>query len=462
MPSLYRPTVHHLGILPDAEQDEAFTRVEEALAHLARWLPRELPAALHPQVAAARRRGPVPRDARLAFVHSTALYPVPGHEPLRVAFFAYREGLSLILHFIWHWDGEGNADTFRRLSTFLWRPSHGHLAEGLLLTAVLDDPKAERDMLARELLAALGVEETALAQVPLMGATLHVPRRRPLTPAAYPALLLFHAREVEETPAADRFATVIWPLVVLYIARVERVYLHRYRGHVDERLRQAGDRVHSALHALFAQAGRTGESWLLPLRVAQSALQRITAAQHALYQALSDAELHLQAARRDLTNLVEVLEDALTPWQENTPLTTPHAEAAARLISAAPRRMVAQMETDVTQARTWAQRAARAVDALRTRADLLQARYEWLLNWVVGLVGSALAAAQLVDADAAAVLRAGMNRLLTWAHVPVRVAETAAGTLLVRGFVVLVTLVAVFITLQFVLVVGRRGERKEE
>ena len=39
------------------------------------------------------------------------------------------------------------------------------------------------------------------------------------------------------------------------------------------------------------------------------------------------------------------------------------------------------------------------MDALRTQADLLQARYEWTLNWVIGLVGSAIAAAQVVDLD---------------------------------------------------------------
>ena len=101
----------------------------------------------------------------------------------------------------------------------------------------------------------------------------------------------------------------------------------------------------------------------------------------------------------------------------------------------------------MAQARVWAERAARAVDALRTQADLLQARYEWTLNWVIGLVGSALAAAQVVDSATARTLRAWVNEGLARLHFPCRIADGDAGIFVVRVFVTFLALLIVWCVL---------------
>ncbi len=439
MVALYRPTVHQIHVLPTAGE-HTFAGAEAALADLARWVPAEDVTPLRDQLAAAREREQPARDARVALVRSPDLYPVPGHSPLRTALFAYREGVSLILHLIWHWDGDGDEHTFATLRDFLWQPPSDlgeHAGEGLLLTAALKEAVNDRATVAEALLGELNQRPTALAALTLRGATLHVPRRRPLTPAAYPAVLLFDGPEVEQTTAADRFATVIWPLVVLYTLRVEGVYLRAYRNAVDTRLHEGGEALHRRLEQLFGGEGESGR--FSSPKPAQDALASLTGAQHRLYRALTEAEEHLQDARRDLANLTDILTEALTPWQQGALLVTPAPDAAVRLVSAPARHMVAQMEADVAQARVWAERAARAVDALRTQADLLQAHYEWTLNWVIGLVGSALAAAQVVDSATARMLHTWVNEGLAWLHFPCRIADGDAGIFVVRVFVTFLT-----------------------
>ncbi len=460
MSSLYRPTIHQIHVLPAAGETACFAWTEAALNHLARWVSAEEVQPLRDQLAAARERGQPERDARVALVRSHALYPVPDDSPLCAALFAYWEGASLILHFIWHWDGDGDASIFAALREFLWQPPSDlteHAGEGLLLTAALKEEVDDRAALAEALLKELSQRSTALAALTLRGATLHVPRRRSLTPAAYPAVLLFDDSEVEKTPAADRFATVIWPLVVLYTLRVEGVYLRAYRNTVDTRLREGGEALSQRLDALFGEEAGNEHGLFSSPEPAQAALASLMTAQHRLYQALAEAEEQIQNARRDLVNLTEILSEALTPGQERLPLTASFPETAIRQVSAPARRMVAQMEADAAQARVWAERAAHAVDALRTQADLLQARYEWSLNWVIGLVGSAIAAAQLVDTDMARNLRAWMNRGLATLHFPYRVAENETGAFLVRGIIVILVLIMVVVLMKVAFTLSRRG-----
>ncbi len=456
MPSLYRPTVHQIQVIPETGEN-AVARVEAALDHLARWIPTEEVAHLRNQLAAACIQEQPARDARIALVRSRALYPVPDHFPLRVAFFAYREGVSLILHFIWHWDGDGDEGTFAILRDFLWRPPPDlaeHAGEGLLLTAALKEEVDDRAIVAEALLSTLGQRPTALALLTLRGATLHVPRRRPLTPATYPAILLFDNPEIEEASASDRFATVVWPLVVLYTLRVEQVYLRVYRNHIDTRLREEGEVLCRRLEELF---GRESGRFFSP-RPAQAALTSLIAAQHRLYQTLAEAEAQLRDVQRDLANLTDILAETLTTGKE--PLTAYSPEVMVRLVSAPVRRMVNQMEADVAQARVWAEQAAHGVDALRIQADLLETNYEWVLNWVIGLVGTAIAMAQLVDSAAAKVLRAWLNAGLAWLHISHRIPEDHAGVLVVRVFVMLLAMLIVAVLLKITFTMSGLRYRK--
>lgn len=203
MTQLYRPTLHQIHALHwhHAGQEATFACIASGLEHVARALAPEAVESLRAQLAPERRPPLHPRDARYPLVRSPALYPAPGHAPLRAAFLAYQYGTALLLHFIWHWDGEGGVATFQALHPWLWglRTSEvletsevcrtwlaSDLGEGLLLTAALLDPAANGSALAHAIVAPFGQPETPLTRIPLNGAALYVHLQVPLHPVPWP------------------------------------------------------------------------------------------------------------------------------------------------------------------------------------------------------------------------------------------------------------------------------------
>ena len=196
--------------------------LREIVEHVAHHLAPEDADALRIQVAPNRTLRLPPREARYPIVRSTALYPVPDHTPLKTAVLAYQEGISVVLHCTWHWDGEGDDETMRHLLTRHWPgaallPSHD-CGESLLCTAVPAEGKACEFSQARSLLAHLQPPDaTAIPVQPLAldGATLYVQQWLLPQQTSWPALL-FHDCATEASPAADHLATVDWPLLALY------------------------------------------------------------------------------------------------------------------------------------------------------------------------------------------------------------------------------------------------------
>jgi hypothetical protein len=454
---LYRPTLHQIHALHwhHAGLEAAFACVADGLEHVARVVAPEAAQALRRQLGLARRHGLHPRDARYPLVRSADLYPVPEHTPLRAAFFAYQDGTALLLHFMWHWDGDGDVKTFQALRTWLWSPAgqevRGDLGEGLLLTAALQEPATDDEALAREMLAPFEGLEGSLTRLPLNGATLYVHLRAPLHPTRWPAVILFDSPEVERGRAADRLVTVEWPLVVLYHLRVERLYLEEYRQQVVPRLVRQGPALRRALEATFAQSTNGPEGNPEPellassdLKQMQRALIRLSGPQYALLDALSAAERCAHDGRRDMRNLEEAMRSALATPLTDTGLAAADAEATVAALTRRARHFVAQIEADASEARALAERAARAVDVLRTQADIIEADYERRLNWVIGLVGTAIAMAQLVDERVARALYSlVLARPLAWVGIPLGSGDSDAVILLIR-------VLAVFLSLLFV------------
>lgn len=75
-----------------------------------------------------------------------------------------------------------------------------------------------------------------------------------------------------------------------------------------------------------------------------------------------------------------------------------------------------QIETDVAQVqRQGVQRAAWALEVLRTRNDILNTLYDKHRNWMIALVGVGLALGQVLDRDVARWVAAwGLDRLWLW------------------------------------------------
>jgi hypothetical protein len=473
---LYRPTLHQIHVLhgPQAGQEVIFTCIADGLAHVARALAPEAAQALRVQLAPERRPRLHSWDARYPLVRSTDLYPVPGHERLRAAFFADQDGTAIVLHFIWHWDGEGDGETFQALRQRLWVPRPiqegtqdrlpGDLGDGLLLTAVLTDsldPAENGSSLACEIVVPFERLETPLTRLPLNGATLYAPLQAPLRPATWPAVLLFDRPEVEQTPAADRLATVVWPQVVLYHLRLERLYLDEYREAVEQRLVDQRDELRDELEKTFAPttdgARRNPEPRLLvrgDLGRMRSALAGLSGPQYGLLDALSDAERCAHHGRRDLGNLEAAVRSALATSLVDAPPAAADIEVSLAEWTHRARHFVAQMEADASEARNLAERAARAVDVLRTQADILEAGYEQRLNVTVTVLGVALAAGQLVTDDLAAWLWA-MVVQPRWPPALPPLADPVLERLLIRLLVMLVTGLATWLLVRLY---GRLGQ----
>ncbi|MGE3536888.1 MAG: hypothetical protein AB7N91_05540 [Candidatus Tectimicrobiota bacterium] len=423
--ALYRPTLHQIRVCErDQSEPQLLLRiVREAVEHVARALAPEAAEPLRRQVAPERPLRLPPRESRYPIVR-TGLHDVPGHEPLKAALLAYQEGTSLLLHFIWHWDGEADAATVSQLLPRRWpglaEPPPNDRGESLLLSAVSVDEKASDILPARSLFASLTPAEATtipLQALELDGATLYVQQWLLPGQTPWPALLLFHDRETEKSAAADRLATVDWPLITLYHLRLEH-YAQAYRADVAPALEQRLVTMRQALSAVFTPPGQQELPHVLtttnPSHL-QGALVRLAEPQYALLDTLGKAELAQHQVRRELENLRQRLAQlSLLP----TPgALTPGATPALLQATLAGRAQqgLRQMEADVAQVKHQAeQRTARGMEVLRTRNDILNTLYDTQRNWMIALVGFFLALGQVLDKDVARVLYTHLRLDKAW------------------------------------------------
>jgi hypothetical protein len=264
MTNLYRPTFHQIFALRwrEAGWDCARTCVQQAVEHVVALAP----AAAADLSTELTNQTPEPApvversDLRYPLVRSTGLYPVPRRPPLFVAFYAYRDGTTLLLHLIWYFDGDAQATTFAEMQRLRWTGPGpdvaGALGEGVLLSAVPMDGTAQAVELAAEMLASFGSPEALLVALPLNDATLCLRRWDPPRREPWRAVLLFDRPEVQQSPAASRLVFEEWPLVVLYRLRLDYLYLTLYCEGVPPQLEQNGQAVQQALDRSVVGAGR--------------------------------------------------------------------------------------------------------------------------------------------------------------------------------------------------------------
>jgi len=479
---LYRPTVHQLVIL-DWEVlgwTEALRVCGAVLESLSAFLGEPAVEVLRAQLAQARRQVPA-LDARYPVVRGGGLQPVIGDEPLRLGYWAYQEGTALLLHTLCLWDGEGDAGLFgQRLCPRVRQlhphpPYFAHLATAYLLTAALPEGSSLSAGQEEELVTAiLGDAEWAarLSRGRLPGVTLFVDpldrlEETPLEETLLQEVFLFDDPDVEDTPAIGRLTLVEWPLVSLYRLRLRNLYLTRHREGVAEELQtQVEELVYVLQRSLGPSRPPDGRvTWRVPALLARPNLRRLQAAlgaiagpQYGLLELLATAEKLLSTARLDLHNLERAMARlvSLHPERGGRPAAPREIQAVTEAFTERLHRDTAQMEADLVPARQMAERAARAVDVLKTQADIVEADYERRLNWVVGLVGTAIAMAQLVDQHVARVVaRAlyalGLERLLARVGIALPPPDSDGVILLVRGLAVLLSLLLVGAFLRFYL-----------
>ena len=459
---LYRPTVHQIVILDREvlEWTEALQLCGAALETLSGFLAGPIVDGLRAQLAQAQRRVPA-LDARYPVVRGGGLQPAVDDERLRLGYWAYQEGTALFLHTICLWDDEADAHLFARRLCPLARqlhphpPAPGHLGTAYLLTAALPDGSSLTEEREKELVRAiLGDTELAerLRRGRLPGVTFFVDPLDLLEEAPIREVLLFDDPEVEDTPAVGRLALVEWPLISLYRLRLRRLYLAQHRQGLA---REMEARIAGLVEALRRSLGRASEhrGQRIPALLAcpnlsrlQDALTAIGGPQYGLLEVLAGAEELLSSARLDLENLERATARlmSLQPKEGGRPASPREVEEVAETLMERLRRDIAQMDAELVPARQVAERAARAVDVMKTLADILEAGYERRLNWVIGLVGTALAVGQLVDERAArALYNLGLDRLLLRMGIPLGSGDRDPVILLIRGLAVFLSLLAV-------------------
>ncbi len=412
---LYRPTLHQIRVF-DRDQvtgQDLLAVVRAAVEHVSSALAPADADILRSQVAPSRALTLPPRVARYPIVRSPALCDVPGHTPLKAALLAYQEGTSLLVHGIWHWDGLGDEATVRQLLTRRWptlaKPQPNDRGESLLVTAVAVDDKACDAALGPALMAHLIPPQAApipVRSLRLHGATLYVPEWLLPQQTPWPALLLFHDRDTEASPAADRLATVDWPLLALYHLRLEH-YAQDYQARIAPPLAQRLETMRATLSAVFAPPGHPAPPPPPVLTTSnpqhlQGALVRLAQPQYALLDTLGVAESAQHHVRRELDNLRQRL--AQFPLLAAPDALPPGVTVALlqEVLAGQDEQELRQIEADVAQVQYEAvQRTARAIEVLRTRNDILNTLYDKQRNWLIALVGIALALGQVLDRDVA-------------------------------------------------------------
>ena len=404
----YRATLHQFWLFHWAEAEEqVFTYIEDALKQLAEKLPTDAYRALWAELSSKKGRK-FEHDIRFPFVRSETLYPVANpanQEPLYVAFFAYQEGPDMLLHFIWFLDGQASADYFTQtLGEHLWtgpKKADGtpveRLGESILLSAVVEDREFDQSSAAMQLVQHFSHGESDIHALPVHlngNATLYIQAQTPLNQTRSTTLLFYESKKSEESEEADQFATVEWPLVVLYQLRLEHLYLKRYRASLRRSLIQQNRTLRQVLNQHFA----TSDKQQLPrvfrdgsLRTNQQALNALSGPQYHQLERLKQAEEYAEVMQLELENLSQTLQRSNAFQHDDWQPITYQAQQDKK-----------QLQSDITATRHLTERASSAITILQAQTDLLGTSNDRKLNFIIGIVGTALAVGQLVDTNAAA------------------------------------------------------------
>jgi len=422
MSHLYRPTVHQLRVLDRLLLDwsTALREVEAVLDWLTPHLGKSDVAELRAQLDSARCESPS-IDARYWAVQSRHFLATSDEPGLRVRFLAYQEGGALLLHTAWLWDGQAGVERFARTPCPPQRdsPSRGHLGVAYLWTAALAEghPPADEDRLLQAILELAG-GSTCRPRVRLPGLILVANLLDQLREASLQDVALFDSPRVAKSLAVGHLTLVEWPLWSLARLRLRHLYLAEHHRRLLPALQSTSEDVASALGRTVGQRDRIGQPILLvrpQLGKLQGALITLSGPQYQMLELLADAEKRLRAAYLELGNLERSIARAVGALLAQAGEAKP-AELRTELdevLTGYLRRDVAQTDADLLPFRHLAERATRSFEVLATQADILEAVYERRLNWVIGVVGIALAMLQIVNKAAAQVIYEclGMGRL---------------------------------------------------
>ncbi len=426
-PILKRPTVHHYlsflwyGNKPKPEEWPALWKavlalLDDVVNYAAGLVPalKVLEGQLH-----ILRSGPSPSpwiSRRLLSPPELAFHTSLGGGKLGVMLRAHQEADSLVLHWLWFYDGEAPISVFtEQIQSHLWHPRVAQvplLGESVYLTAVVEEEMARAmaqgsitdpvetgyRTLARQILQQWMAGDPLGPFLNPVGLQLPVGRLYPdllvRAPSAGPAILhavLFYPNiETEDSAEVGRLVYEELPLLELYRHKLhavyEREYWHRIRPTLDDGQRQLLERLRDILRALGGTVQKGNSLVLL-----QRALVGLAKPYFPFSAALAEAEELHQTALVNLENVERALrriggEATLAPLAE--PL----------------KMMCRQMEVDLAYGSNLASQVRDAINALRTRADILEAGYERRLGIIVAVLGTALAAGQVLSDSMATVL----------------------------------------------------------
>ena len=398
-PVCLRPAVHWIGLL-DSYRGQDLRRPVQALVDC--FTENLSPAdAARLQAELDRWDGqPKERLARTPIVRSPRLFSGPDDARRRQALFVYQDGRGIIVHLIHYWEGAAERttleDLFARVASGCRTVGQADwLGQGLLFTGVLPPQDAptlpswqeQATKLAASWLAPFLAHGAHWQPRPLEDGLLILAEDEPLDLSFWPAAIIWSSEDAEASPRADRIATVTWPLLVQYRMRLEADY-GSYRRTGAPALAQAVAETRATLSSLAAEAGDGLLAAHTPDRL-QADLAQLTPVQFRMLDQVGRAEEYAHGLQRELANL------------QQTAAELPLDPVEARL-----RGFVAQVRTDVEEAAQAGIRISRAIDVVRTQADVMESRYERQLNWLIGVIGTALAIGQVLDQGTALVVYA--------------------------------------------------------
>lgn len=458
MSDLYWPTTHELVVLDRLLLDwsTALSEVESALAWLTPHISKSDIADLRAQLDRTRRQWQSPPiHARCPVVPGLGrnLRLATGEPILRVRFRAYQEGGALLLHTTWLWDGQADAELFARKIRPLLQAPHfgqGELGVAYLWTAAVAEgyPTADEVNLVRAILGPTG-GSTQRWPVRVSGVALFADPLHHLDEVRLQDVALFDSPRVTKSLAVSHLTLVEWPLWSLARLRLRHLYLAEHRPRLLSAFKPASEKLASALGRTIGQRDRGQPILLVRPRLGklQEALITLSGPQYQMLELLADAEERLRAGHLELGNLERSIARAVGALLAQTGEAKP-AELRAELdevLTGHLRRDVAQMDADLLPFRHLAERATRSVEVLATQADILEAGYERQLSLRMGVVGTALAAGEIVSETAAKVIYEwvidcpGMGRVQEALGLPVVVEVDDPVILGVRFFIILLS-----------------------
>jgi hypothetical protein len=373
---LHRRTVHQIRVLDWAESgaDAALSEVAQCIDDLSVIAPGPVAENWRKQLAGSRADGVLRyRDLYQPVIRSAHPEPLVTGAKTQVALFAYQDGTSLLIHSIF----EG-----RFTDPAVHRETPGDLGTGLLFTAVA---RRGHDIQ----LAAEALLQAPAIRLPQTGYVLFLPDRLPLHLRIWRAVIFFDNAGEENSPAAGRLVMVEWPRIVQYHRRLDHLYVDTYRPEVASQHAQTDAILRDTLAAAFADERRPRPSQVIT---------SISKAQYTLLKTLGEADRLTREATRELDNLTSASMRLGNPG----PLTE-----RGRLF-------VAQMNADLAAMHSSAERADRAIAALRAQADIQVADNTRRLTWVAAAIGVAAAVPGLVGDNIAHSIYTAVGAASIW------------------------------------------------